>query len=136
MDGDEGGTAHWLIDAAAATAAGCAVGWSLVLLGSVPAGACGGPAALLLAFALLRKVPAGGRRFRLPKFHAPDWAEVLPCPAHDPSGKVVWLRPPAARDTRPGPLAATRCGADVVRLAPDASAALKAALAQAKRAGR
>ncbi len=126
----------WLVDCAAAAIAGGAAGWCLWLLGQ-------GFTAVSIAAAVIAAATCGalriwgssGRHFRLPPFAVPRWVDALdvepPLLDQPVDGtKIVRLhrtpRPAVVRGVAPPQ-------GEVVPFAPDASAALKPALAQLRR---
>jgi len=153
----------WLIDLVAAIAAASAVALCLVLLGQEAAALPGGAGSLLLCFSALQCVPPEAGRFRLRAFAVPEWSEVLMEEAEKPAelepllldqvadaprSGVVRLFPATplptagelkqridahlARDLQPDPTDDD----NVVLLSADATAALRSALAELKRAIR
>lgn len=142
MDGeDSAGRIAWLIDGAAAASAGSAIAVSVRLLGCPPLPALPlGAIAALLSLALLRAVRPEARRYHLPAFALPAWGEVLVAEPllldRSADGKIVRLPVRrAAAQANLGMSAEQRLRAgNVVQIKPDASAALKAALAELRRA--
>ena len=147
MDGEDSAELlGWLVDCTAATIAGGAAGWCLWLLGQ-------GFTVVSVAAAIIAAATCGALRiwgsahcyYRLPTFELPSWVDVLapePLLLDKPAdgAKIVRLhRAPASVGGFAASGAALACGerqagAEVVPFAPDASAALKAALAQLRRA--
>ena len=156
MDGEEnGGLLAWLVDGVAAAFAAGALAFSAMLLGHPLAALLGGAGMLLLSFTALRTVKTASS-YRLRPLVLPDWDEVLSAtemfvpatPVAEPvsgSSNVVRLHPARSLPT-PGelkrridahlaePRARDEDDDNVVLLAPDASAALRAALAELRRA--
>jgi hypothetical protein len=155
MDGEQsGGLLGWVVDGFAAACAAGALAFSAMVMGHPLAGLLGGAGLLLLSFTALRAInPAV--RYRLPALDLPEWDEVLAfaetfLPAAAPelvatNGNVVRLHAGRSLPT-PGelkrridahlaePRPADEDDDNVVLLAPDASAALRAALAELRRA--
>ena len=157
MDGKGSGLGAWLIDLAAAMVVGSAVALCLVLLGKPMPAVAAGAGMLLLSFSALQCVRPEPARYRLPSFDIPDWSDVLaedvleltePEPlllediAPMADRGVIRMFPMAPIPT-PGELkqridahlggAGPREDDNVVLLSPDASAALRNALAELKR---
>jgi hypothetical protein len=135
----------WLVDCAAAAIAGGAAGMCLWLLGQgfmVVSAAVAGIAAATCG--ALRAWGSSGRHYRLPAFELPSWVDALaePLLLDQPvdGAKIVRLHravPPAISGfaARGGAIACSgrRAEGEIVPFAPDAGAALKAALAQLRR---
>lgn len=147
MDEGRAGILAVLIDGVAAAAAAIAVAASLWLLGMPLPALLGGSGAMLATFAGLQALGARPRRMRMPAFAVPEWQHVLgpDTPlgsarhgAPRERGNVVELRPRRAlpRPAAIGPRVDPRLSEEepkpgnVLLLAPDASAALRAALAE------
>ena len=158
MDGERGiGLGAWLIDLAAAAIAGAAVALCLTLTGMSSAAMAAGAGCFLLSFSGLQCVAPGAARYRLPSFATPGWdgvldadvlelAELAPEEMMENRGSgVVRLFPmtplPTAGELKQridAHLARSRSADDdnVVLLSADATAALRSALAELKRAIR
>ena len=159
MDGDRNGSLlAWLIDLAAAALAGAAVGLCIVLLDQPMAAVPAGAGMLLLSFSALQRLRPEPGRYRLPAFELPAWDDVLrddtfeltevepllldqPVPQAEGRG-VIRLFPmtplPTAGELKQridAHLGARQPHDDdnVVLLSPDATAALRSALAELKR---
>lgn len=132
-DGNSGGLLHWLIDFAASAVAAAAVACSMRLAG-LPAESwvMAAAPALLAAYLLLRRVRPEAARYRLRRFEALPWSAALAESRCAASARVVTLFPSGRPRSGPAPLPG-QPGGNVVRLAPDASAALRNALAELKR---
>ncbi len=161
-DSSRDGLAAWLIDGAAAGIAGAAVGWSVLVVVGQTEALVAGVAVLLAAMLGLRLVQPEPRRFKVPAFELPDVAvdaEILELteleplllqdalPEPEPHSRVVQLFPRQAVPTA-GELKARidahlerqprhplppGTGGEVVSLPVDASAALRAAIADLRR---
>ena len=159
MDGEgKASLLAWVIDLAAAAVAGAAVAFCLVLLGkpvpAIPASA----GMLLLSFGALQCVRPEAGRYRLPPIALPAWDDVFtdemleltevaplllndPVPAVEESGdiRLFPMTPlPTAGELKKridAHLVARQADDDdnIVLLSPDASAALRNALAELKR---
>lgn len=138
MDGEDSTELlGWLVDCAAAAIAGGAAGWCLWLFGQGVAVVSVSAAIIAAATCgVLRVWGSAGCHYRLPAFELPSLVDALAEPLlldRPISGaKVVRLH-------RVPPSTAIACSAqpargEVVPFAPDASAALKAALAQLRQA--
>lgn len=157
---DEEGSAGlwaWLIDLAAAAVAGAAVALCLVLLNKPLPAIPAGVGMLLLSFSALQCVRPEAPRYRLPELRPPEWQEVfaqdlreltapepLPIESAAPpqGGGVIRMFPmtpiPTAGELKQRIDAHLRGtprhdDGNVVLLSPDASAALRNALAELKR---
>lgn len=148
MDGEgSAGLAAWLIDLAAAAIAGVAVAACLVLLGKPLSALPGGAGALLLCFSALQCVRPEAGRYRLPTLQLPAWDDVFAEDELELTNRAEETGVIRMFPMTPIPTAGElqrRIDAhlggqllhddeNVVLLSPDASAALRNALAELKR---